>query len=536
MKKILKTLFILMVAFVMFLSVNKSDAATFKKLDIGCGKSIISQNYMTWDYSSGVYVVKTTGAFPMKKGEVFAVYGSYSFVGDISKTTGVSYRLYNDDGSYKDYNSKWQLGGWYGTSFLENKSGTDTYIEILDFGVPYGMLSDDVVEEVEVRKVSSVGEFNFDGYSICFSSNDYYLASEAYTLIVSDEILLTDEEILKNFVSNEYGGKVAISIKENNYKQEAGNYICKVQAKDAFNNITTYDLNILVYATQTPTILGPDAVNLYLSKFSTFSVDSILNSFVGSYYGYTYKLSISSEELEKLYYDYGICCDTKITIDCKFSDGTTVSKTIDCYVFDDTAPDLYIKKVVYLTDYVNSLSIGEIITLISKNLKSQNIDAENISLIDFEEMPTEAGTYKINFKYDEAGNQKIGELSLVLKDKMVDTYINTILTKTVTVNAYRQANAIQMIEQELLNKGINATNIIITSDEDSIPATQGEYDITFTYEEGNLTQNGKLTLTLTTEDNTSSNSNSYINYIIVCSVVVVLGIVLIVYKKKRHHM
>lgn len=537
MKKILKTLFIILAAVCVFITTNKSDAATFTILDLGEGKSIISQNYMTFDNSSGVYVVKTTGAFEMKKGEVFAVYGSYSFVGDITKTTGVSYRIYNQAGSYKDYNSKWQVGGWYGTAFLENTTGSDGYIEILDFGVPYGVWADDVVEEVEVRRTSAVGVFNFDGYRVCYVGKEYYLADDSYTLVLPDNIQLTDEEILQNFKSQDYSGNITISIKSNNYKKEAGNYTVTIEAKDVYNNVTSYDLNILVYATETPSIIGQDQIYLYLSEFSNFSQENLLNMYSGSYYGYSYNLSLDTSYLNSFYNHYALCDDTELKIDCEFSDGTKISKIIKIYVLDDVAPELFIKKVVYLTEYINSLSIGEIITLINGGLSAQNIEAENISLIGVDTLPSEAGTYTLNFAYEENGEKKVGELNLVLKDYYnADTYVSTILNKTENIKSFNNTSLIQMIEKELLNKGINASNIIITSDEDSISANEGEYEITFTYDEGNVTQNGTLTLTLTDiEDSTEINSNTKY-YVIGIISVVLIGVCLIAYKKKRQHM
>lgn len=537
MKKILKTLFIILAAFSLFMTCNKSDAATFTVHELGAGKSIISTNYMDWDDSTGVYVVYTTGAFPMKNGEVFAVYGSYNFVGNISRTTGVSYRIYNESGSYKDYNSKWQRGGWYGTAFLENSSGSDGYIEILNFGVPYGMWSDDVVEEVEVRRTSAVGVFDFDGYNICFSSNDYYLASESYTMILSDTVALTEDYILQNFKSQKNGGKTTISILESNYKQEVGNYTVTIQAKDIHSNVTTYNLNVLVYSTQTPTINGLDQIHLYLSKISSFSEDDFLKSYSGSYYDYSYTMSITQDSLQDFYYNYALCCDTSLTVQCTFSDGTKISKEVTIYIIDDVKPELFVKKVVYLTDYINNLSIGDIIMLIKNGLSTQNINTENIELIGYDVVPTEAGTYDINFTYDEDGKTKIGELNLVLKDNYeVDTYINTILTKTEVVKSFSRTNLIQIIEQELLSKGINGSNIIITSEEDSVPANVGEYEITFTYDEGNVTQNGSLTLTLSDiEDSTGTNSNTKY-YVVGIISVVLIGFCLIAYKKKRQHM
>lgn len=538
MKKILKTLFIILAAFCLFVTTNKSDAATFTVLDLGAGKSIISQSYMTFNQSNGVYIVKTIGAFEMKKGELFAVYGSYDFVGDISKTTGVSYRIYNSSGSYKDYNSKWQRGGWYGTAFLENSTGEDGYIEILDFGVPYGMWSDDVVEEVEVRRASAVGVFDFDGYNGCYSSNNYYLASDSYTMIVDDTVALNESDILANFTPAELSGKTIMSIKESNYKQEAGNYTVTIEVKDKYSNVTTYDLNILVYSAQTATIIGPAQMHLYLSKFSSFSEESFLSCYSGSYYDYSYTMLLTQESLRSFYYDYAMGSDTSLTIECTFTDGTKVSKNVNLYVVNDVKPELYVKKVVYLTDYVNSLSIGDIILLIKNGLAAQDISAENIELIGLDVIPTKAGSYDINFSYDnEDGQIKNGELNLVLKDNYdIDTYVNTILTKTEFVKSFTSTNLIQIIEQELLNKGINASNVIITSEKDSVPSNVGEYEITFTYDEGNLTQNGCLTLILTdTED--SKETNSYTTYYVIGIVTVVLiGICLIAYKKKRQHM
>ena len=195
MKKIKKILFSLAAGVIVSLQALNASAEGFTKLDIGVGKTIISYSDINYgQYEDGDYFVRTTGAYPIKKDEIFVIYGSQNFIGNFNDVLPVSYTMYYDDGPSEDLTTNWQLGGWYARAYIQNNSGKDGYVEITDFGVPKGMLSDEVVEELDMRRVSQLDECNFDGFSAFAGTSEYYTTDKSYTLVTSNEVELTKEK------------------------------------------------------------------------------------------------------------------------------------------------------------------------------------------------------------------------------------------------------------------------------------------------------------------------------------------------------
>lgn len=137
--------------------------------------------------------------------------------------------MYYDDGPSEDLTTNWQLGGWYARAYIQNNSGKDGYVEITDFGVPKGMLSDEVVEELDMRRVSQLDECNFDGFSAFAGTSEYYTTDKSYTLVTSNEVELTKEKVIENFYCVDNGMIIRdITVTDWNYEQKAGNYYANI--------------------------------------------------------------------------------------------------------------------------------------------------------------------------------------------------------------------------------------------------------------------------------------------------------------------
>ena len=329
MKKIKKILFSLAAGVIVSLQALNASAEGFTKLDIGVGKTIISYSDINYgQYEDGDYFVRTTGAYPIKKDEIFVIYGSQNFIGNFNDVLPVSYTMYYDDGPSEDLTTNWQLGGWYARAYIQNNSGKDGYVEITDFGVPKGMLSDEVVEELDMRRVSQLDECNFDGFSAFAGTSEYYTTDKSYTLVTSNEVELTKEKVIENFYCVDNGMIIRdITVTDWNYEQKAGNYYANIFARDRSGNYKEYKLNIMVYEKRSAQILGPDECDIYLSQIGNFDINRILDEYSGDYYNQSYELAMSDDDINLIYNRMSYPNSFNVEIECEFETGDVIYKT-----------------------------------------------------------------------------------------------------------------------------------------------------------------------------------------------------------------
>lgn len=508
-----------------------ASAEEFRKLDIGAGKSILSHNHIEYGIENDKYYARMTGAYPFKKGEVFAIYGSQYFVGELNRTTQVKYTLYAQNGTKTEYSTVWKKGGWYGYAYIENKLAEDCYVQITDFGVPYGLLSDDVVGEVEMRREASTSSKSFDGLSSYVSSKDYY-SNDEYTYVVSNDILLTKDDLLANIYSVDNGIIVNnVIVEEWNYEQKVGDYYADIKSTDGFNNYSVYRLNIKVYDKRLPTIIGPENVDIRMSEASIFDISDICDLYSGDYYNSKFTISISENEMNKIYNAFGNGGTVSVQIQCLFESGVSAQKMINVNILDDVKPEIFIKKVVYLTSDLNNMTADEIALMIENSLKAQQVIATNVCLLDSSMIPTNEGDYDLGFSYEENGSTKQGVLKLrVLENNPLELSSKITINITDYVEQFDSNNIIKIIEDKLFSNGIEARDIRI--DQSNIPTKEGEYDLSFTYVSQGSQQTGELHLSLVNEEK----ENEYIYlYIILGSVVVIsIGAYILIRRRKRH--
>ena len=535
MKKIKKILFSLAAGVIISLQALNASAEEFTKLDIGAGKTIMSYSDINYgQYENGDYFVRTTGAYPIKKDEIFVIYGSQNFIGDFDDVLPVSYKMYYGNGSSEDLKTNWQLGGWYARAYIQNTSGLDGYVEITDFGVPKGMLTDDVVEELDMRRVSQPDECNFDGFSAFAGCSEYYATDKSYTLVVPNEVELTKEKIIENFYCVDNGMIVRdITVTDWNYEQKAGNYYANIFARDRSGNYVEYKLNIMVYEKRDAQILGPDEYDIYLSQIGNFDINRIFDKYSGDYYNQSYELAMSDDDINLIYNRMSYPNSFDVEIECEFETGDVIYKTITINILDDVPPELFVKKAVYLTEDLSKMTTDEIIVMVIQALREQGVDASSVLLSDEAIIPTKEGEYKLDFTYVEDGQTKNGVLNLNVTDsKKIEPVSKTILTISNITRSFDTNELLKLIEDKLLNKGITFDNLKITSDLNEIPSSAGEYNISFIYDSDGIKKEGELHLTL--EDAKESDSINPVFFIIGGVALVGLSIFIFVKAKKRH--
>lgn len=534
MKKIKKILFSLAAGVIVSLQALNASAEGFTKLDIGVGKTIISYSDINYgQYEDGDYFVRTTGAYPIKKDEIFVIYGSQNFIGNFNDVLPVSYTMYYDDGPSEDLTTNWQLGGWYARAYIQNNSGKDGYVEITDFGVPKGMLSDEVVEELDMRRVSQLDECNFDGFSAFAGTSEYYTTDKSYTLVTSNEVELTKEKVIENFYCVDNGMIIRdITVTDWNYEQKAGNYYANIFARDRSGNYKEYKLNIMVYEKRDAQILGPDECDIYLSQIGNFDINRILDEYSGDYYNQSYELAMSDDDINLIYNRMSYPNSFNVEIECEFETGDVIYKTITINIIDDIPPELFVKKTVYLTEELSKMTNDEIIIMVMQALREQGVEASSVLLSDEASIPTEEGEYKLDFTYVVEGETKNGVLNLnVIDSKNFVPISKTILTASSITRGFDSNELLKLIGDKLLNKGISYDNLIITSDLNKIPSSAGDYNISFSYDSDGIEKEGELHLTL--EDAKESDGINPIFFIIGGVALAGLSIFAFVKAKKR---
>lgn len=537
MKKIKKILFSLAAGVIVSLQALNASAEGFTKLDIGVGKTIISYSDINYgQYEDGDYFVRTTGAYPIKKDEIFVIYGSQNFIGNFNDVLPVSYTMYYDDGPSEDLTTNWQLGGWYARAYIQNNSGKDGYVEITDFGVPKGMLSDEVVEELDMRRVSQLDECNFDGFSAFAGTSEYYTTDKSYTLVTSNEVELTKEKVIENFYCVDNGMIIRdITVTDWNYEQKAGNYYANIFARDRSGNYKEYKLNIMVYEKRSAQILGPDECDIYLSQIGNFDINRILDEYSGDYYNQSYELAMSDDDINLIYNRMSYPNSFNVEIECEFETGDVIYKTITINIIDDIPPELFVKKTVYLTEELSKMTNDEIIIMVMQALREQGVEASSVLLSDEASIPTEEGEYKLDFTYVVEGETKNGVLNLnVIDSKKIEPVSKTILTAssiTSITRGFDSNELLKLIGDKLLNKGISYDNLKITSDLNKIPSSAGDYNISFSYDSDGIEKEGELHLTL--EDAKESDGINPIFFIIGGVALAGLSIFAFVKAKKR---
>lgn len=534
MKKIKKILFSLAVGVIVSLQALNASAEGFTKLDIGVGKTIISYSDINYgQYEDGDYFVRTTGAYPIKKDEIFVIYGSQNFIGNFNDVLPVSYTMYYDDGPSEDLTTNWQLGGWYARAYIQNNSGKDGYVEITDFGVPKGMLSDEVVEELDMRRVSQLDECNFDGFSAFAGTSEYYTTDKSYTLVTSNEVELTKEKVIENFYCVDNGMIIRdITVTDWNYEQKAGNYYANIFARDRSGNYKEYKLNIMVYEKRSAQILGPDECDIYLSQIGNFDINRILDEYSGDYYNQSYELAMSDDDINLIYNRMSYPNSFNVEIECEFETGDVIYKTITINIIDDIPPELFVKKTVYLTEELSKMTNDEIIIMVMQALREQGVEASSVLLSDEASIPTEEGEYKLDFTYVVEGETKNGVLNLnVIDSKKIEPVSKTILTASSITRGFDSNELLKLIGDKLLNKGISYDNLKITSDLNKIPSSAGDYNISFSYDSDGIEKEGELHLTL--EDAKESDGINPIFFIIGGVALAGLSIFAFVKAKKR---
>lgn len=534
MKKIKKILFSLAAGVIVSLQALNASAEGFTKLDIGVGKTIISYSDINYgQYEDGDYFVRTTGAYPIKKDEIFVIYGSQNFIGNFNDVLPVSYTMYYDDGPSEDLTTNWQLGGWYARAYIQNNSGKDGYVEITDFGVPKGMLSDEVVEELDMRRVSQLDECNFDGFSAFAGTSEYYTTDKSYTLVTSNEVELTKEKVIENFYCVDNGMIIRdITVTDWNYEQKAGNYYANIFARDRSGNYKEYKLNIMVYEKRDAQILGPDECDIYLSQIGNFDINRILDEYSGDYYNQSYELAMSDDDINLIYNRMSYPNSFNVEIECEFETGDVIYKTITINIIDDIPPELFVKKTVYLTEELSKMTNDEIIIMVMQALREQGVEASSVLLSDEAIIPTEEGEYKLDFTYVVEGETKNGVLNLnVIDSKKIEPVSKTILTASSITRGFDSNELLKLIGDKLLNKGISYDNLKITSDLNKIPSSAGDYNISFSYDSDGIEKEGELHLTL--EDAKESDGINPIFFIIGGVALAGLSIFAFVKAKKR---
>lgn len=534
MKKIKKILFSLTAGVIVSLQALNASAEGFTKLDIGVGKTIISYSDINYgQYEDGDYFVRTTGAYPIKKDEIFVIYGSQNFIGNFNDVLPVSYTMYYDDGPSEDLTTNWQLGGWYARAYIQNNSGKDGYVEITDFGVPKGMLSDEVVEELDMRRVSQLDECNFDGFSAFAGTSEYYTTDKSYTLVTSNEVELTKEKVIENFYCVDNGMIIRdITVTDWNYEQKAGNYYANIFARDRSGNYKEYKLNIMVYEKRSAQILGPDECDIYLSQIGNFDINRILDEYSGDYYNQSYELAMSDDDINLIYNRMSYPNSFNVEIECEFETGDVIYKTITINIIDDIPPELFVKKTVYLTEELSKMTNDEIIIMVMQALREQGVEASSVLLSDEASIPTEEGEYKLDFTYVVEGETKNGVLNLnVIDSKKIEPVSKTILTVSNVTRSFDSNELLKLIGDKLLNKGISYDNLKITSDLNKIPSSAGDYNISFSYDSDGIEKEGELHLTL--EDAKESDGINPIFFIIGGVALAGLSIFAFVKAKKR---
>ena len=534
MKKIKKILFSLAAGVIVSLQALNASAEGFTKLDIGVGKTIISYSDINYgQYEDGDYFVRTTGAYPIKKDEIFVIYGSQNFIGNFNDVLPVSYTMYYDDGPSEDLTTNWQLGGWYARAYIQNNSGKDGYVEITDFGVPKGMLSDEVVEELDMRRVSQLDECNFDGFSAFAGTSEYYTTDKSYTLVTSNEVELTKEKVIENFYCVDNGMIIRdITVTDWNYEQKAGNYYANIFARDRSGNYKEYKLNIMVYEKRSAQILGPDECDIYLSQIGNFDINRILDEYSGDYYNQSYELAMSDDDINLIYNRMSYPNSFNVEIECEFETGDVIYKTITINIIDDIPPELFVKKTVYLTEELSKMTNDEIIIMVMQALREQGVEASSVLLSDEASIPTEEGEYKLDFTYVVEGETKNGVLNLnVIDSKKIEPVSKTILTVSNVTRSFDSNELLKLIGDKLLNKGISYDNLKITSDLNKIPSSAGDYNISFSYDSDGIEKEGELHLTL--EDAKESDGINPIFFIIGGVALAGLSIFAFVKAKKR---
>lgn len=534
MKKIKKILFSLAAGVIVSLQALNASAEGFTKLDIGVGKTIISYSDINYgQYEDGDYFVRTTGAYPIKKDEIFVIYGSQNFIGNFNDVLPVSYTMYYDDGPSEDLTTNWQLGGWYARAYIQNNSGKDGYVEITDFGVPKGMLSDEVVEELDMRRVSQLDECNFDGFSAFAGTSEYYTTDKSYTLVTSNEVELTKEKVIENFYCVDNGMIIRdITVTDWNYEQKAGNYYANIFARDRSGNYKEYKLNIMVYEKRSAQILGPDECDIYLSQIGNFDINRILDEYSGDYYNQSYELAMSDDDINLIYNRMSYPNSFNVEIECEFETGDVIYKTITINIIDDIPPELFVKKTVYLTEELSKMTNDEIIIMVMQALREQGVEASSVLLSDEASIPTKEGEYKLDFTYVVEGETKNGVLNLnVIDSKKIEPVSKTILTVSNVTRSFDSKELLKLIGDKLLNKGISYDNLKITSDLNKIPSSAGDYNISFSYDSDGIEKEGELHLTL--EDAKESDGINPIFFIIGGVALAGLSIFAFVKAKKR---
>lgn len=534
MKKIKKILFSLAAGVIVSLQALNASAEGFTKLDIGVGKTIISYSDINYgQYEDGDYFVRTTGAYPIKKDEIFVIYGSQNFIGNFNDVLPVSYTMYYDDCPSEDLTTNWQLGGWYARAYIQNNSGKDGYVEITDFGVPKGMLSDEVVEELDMRRVSQLDECNFDGFSAFAGTSEYYTTDKSYTLVTSNEVELTKEKVIENFYCVDNGMIIRdITVTDWNYEQKAGNYYANIFARDRSGNYKEYKLNIMVYEKRDAQILGPDECDIYLSQIGNFDINRILDEYSGDYYNQSYELAMSDDDINLIYNRMSYPNSFNVEIECEFETGDVIYKTITINIIDDIPPELFVKKTVYLTEELSKMTNDEIIIMVMQALREQGVEASSLLLSDEASIPTEEGEYKLDFTYVVEGETKNGVLNLnVIDSKKIEPVSKTILTASSITRGFDSNELLKLIGDKLLNKGISYDNLIITSDLNKIPSSAGDYNISFSYDSDGIEKEGELHLTL--EDAKESDGINPIFFIIGGVALAGISIFAFVKAKKR---
>lgn len=534
MKKIKQILFSLAAGVIVSLQALNASAEGFTKLDIGVGKTIISYSDINYgQYEDGDYFVRTTGAYPIKKDEIFVIYGSQNFIGNFNDVLPVSYTMYYDDGPSEDLTTNWQLGGWYARAYIQNNSGKDGYVEITDFGVPKGMLSDEVVEELDMRRVSQLDECNFDGFSAFAGTSEYYTTDKSYTLVTSNEVELTKEKVIENFYCVDNGMIIRdITVTDWNYEQKAGNYYANIFARDRSGNYKEYKLNIMVYEKRSAQILGPDECDIYLSQIGNFDINRILDEYSGDYYNQSYELAMSDDDINLIYNRMSYPNSFNVEIECEFETGDVIYKTITINIIDDIPPELFVKKTVYLTEELSKMTNDEIIIMVMQALREQGVEASSVLLSDEASIPTEEGEYKLDFTYVVEGETKNGVLNMnVIDSKKIEPVSKTILTVSNVTRGFDSNELLKLIGDKLLNKGISYDNLKITSDLNKIPSSAGDYNISFSYDSDGIEKEGELHLTL--EDAKESDGINPIFFIIGGVALAGLSIFAFVKAKKR---
>lgn len=437
MKKI-----ILLLSFVLMILITKpmfadSPQFLYNVLDNGVGLNKLNPDDILYEEDQGKALVYLNGAYIIPANTVYAVYASYDFVGDITKSEDCNYGLWDvetQEFAGEDVGS-WQLGGWYAHTYIHNTTEKDCYLYIYDFGVHYGYLSKTAKQNVIMQEVKNPNSEEFEGFEyrgyVPFHSESqgYELSNESRTLTVVEGRELTEEDfkdllILEGF----YGSVEPISI-ESNYESTPGEYTITYN----YEGYDSYVLNVKVIADVMPELDGPGVITINVSDWSNYTKEDLFSKYT-PIYGTQDGIVEFSDESETLFKKaIGFPGSTELELVCTFTGGKVITKTITLQVLNDGYVEIYVKNYILKTSVTDEMTEDEIKDYIDANLSFDlGIQVKDLKII--------SNAYK--------GNEKrVGKYEVLYKYRVNNQDLLSTLTIEVTSE----------------NSNVNWTNIIIPS-------------------------------------------------------------------------